>query len=351
MRAVLCDQFEGIDGLRVGEKADPLPGPGEVVIHVRAASVQFVDIKIVEGKSLLNTKQLDDHFGRKIQLDLPLTPGMEASGVIVAVGEGVTGFKIGDRVLGTALAGAWAEKMRLDASEIWPIPDEMDFVTAGAFYVLYFTAAYSLLKRGQLVAGETVLVLGAGSGAGLAAVELAKAQGAFVIAAASSEKKLASARERGADALVHYPEQIADIVAGKALTAAFRKAADGREIEVVADFVGGAYAEPAMRAMAFKARFLSIGFAAGIPAVPMHVIFNKNAQLIGCEPVADGRLPGENRELVERLFDLWRAGQLAPLIMRTFPLDGVKDALSLLDRRQSIGRVMLTPNDPASIAA
>ena len=341
MRAVLCESFSGIDHLKVGEKADPVPGPGEVVIDVRAATVQYVDIKVVEGKSLLNTNKLDHHFGRKINLELPLTPGSEAAGVISAVGEGVTRFKVGDRVLGSALVGGWAEKMRLQEDEACLIPDGMDWLTGGAFYVLYFTASYALMNKGGLQPDDTVLVLGAGSGAGLAAVEIAKAIGAYVVAAASTDEKLALAKDRGADSLLKYPAGPLDLAAQKQLAADYKLAANGREITVVADYVGGDYAEPAMRAMAFKARYLSVGFSAGVPSIPMHVIFNKNGSIIGVEPVADGRLPGENPELMTQLFAWAAEGKLKPVISRTFPLESVREALNLLNDRKSVGRVML----------
>lgn len=341
MRAVLCESFDGIDGLKVGEKPDPVPGPGEVVIDVRAATIQYVDIKVVEGKSLLNTNKLDHHFGRKINLELPLTPGTDAAGVISAVGEGVTAYKVGDRVLGTALFGAWAQKMRLREEELFPVPDGMDWLEAGAFYTLYFTASYALIRKGQVTADDTVLVLGAGSGAGLAAVEVAKTLGAHVVAAASTDEKLELARSRGADDLIRYPAGPLDLAAQKQLAADYKKAAGAREITVVADYVGGDYAEPAMRAMAFKARYLSVGFSAGVPSIPMHVIFNKNGSIIGVEPVADGRLPGENPELMARLFGWYAEGKLKPAITRTVPLESVQEGLNLLNDRKAVGRVML----------
>lgn len=341
MRAVLCNQFGPIDHLTVGEIAAPVPESGEVLVAVESASVQFVDIRVIEGKSLLNTTKLDAHFGRKIKVTLPLVPGTEASGTVVSVGQGVTAFAPGDRVLGTCLTGAWAEKAVFQQQELSRIPAEMSFDDAAAFYVLYFTAAYSLLTRGQLSAEDSVLVTGAGSGVGLATIEVAKALGATVIAAASSAEKLAAASSRGADAVVNYGTTSLDLTQQKTLSARFKEAAGARGISVIVDLVGGPYAEPAMRAMNFKGRYLSVGFSAGIPAIPMHVIFNKNGSILGVEPVADKRLPGDIPGLMSRLFNWYRDGKLKPLISKKYPLDQAIAALKQLEQRKAIGRIML----------
>ncbi|MET0660480.1 MAG: NADPH:quinone oxidoreductase family protein [Steroidobacteraceae bacterium] len=341
MRAVLCSQFGPIDNIAVGEIAAPTPQEGEVLVAVEAASVQFVDIRVIEGKSLLNTTKLDEHFGRKVKVGLPLVPGTEAAGTVVAVGPGVSGFAPGDRVLGTSLMGAWAEQAVFQQHEICRIPKEMSFDDAAAFYVLYFTAAYSLFTRGSLTSDDTVLVLGAGSGVGLAIIEVAKAVGARVVAAASTEEKLSAAKSRGADALVNYGATNLDLTQQKILSSEFKKAAGKAGISVIADLVGGQYAEPAMRAMNFKGRFLSIGFSAGVPAIPMHVIFNKNGSIIGVEPVADKRLPGDIPELMQRLFGWYREGKLKPMIGGKYPLAQAVTALKLLEQRKAVGRILL----------
>jgi NADPH:quinone reductase len=341
MRAVLCRQFGPIEDIEVAQIDPPSPAADEVLVGVETASVQFVDIRVIEGKSLLNTTKLDAHFGRKIKVGLPLVPGTEAAGTVLAVGREVQGFGAGDRVLGTCLTGAWAEQAVFRPAELARIPDAMSFQDAGAFYVLYFTAAYALQTRAALTAADTVLVLGAGSGVGLASIEVAKAVGARVIAAASTEQKLAAAASRGADELVNYGAGTLDLGAQKALAARFKAAAGEAGISVVADLVGGQYAEPAMRAINFKARYLSIGFSAGIPAIPMHVIFNKNASIIGVEPVADKRLPGEIPELMTRLFGWYLQGKLKPLIGGTYGLDEAVTALRLLQERRAIGRILL----------
>jgi NADPH2:quinone reductase len=343
MRAVLCSQFGPIDNIAVGGIPPPQPEADEVLVAVEAASVQFVDIRVIGGKSLLNTSKLDEHFGRKVKVGLPLIPGTEAAGTVVAIGADVTGFAPGDRVLGTCLTGAWAEQAVFHHKEICRVPDEMSFDDAAAFYVLYFTAAYSLITRGGGLAPEdTVLVLGAGSGVGLAIIEVAKALGARVVAAASSEEKLAAAKSRGADVLVNYGATALDLTQQKALSAQFKQAAGQQGISVIADCVGGQYAEPAMRAMNFKGRFLSIGFSAGIPNIPMHVIFNKNGAIIGVEPVADKRLPGDIPELMQQLFGWYREGKLKPRIGGKYPLDQAVTALKLLEQRKAVGRILLT---------
>jgi NADPH:quinone reductase len=347
MRAVLCKRFGPLDELEIGEVDAPRPGPGELIVDVRAASVQFVDIRVVEGRSLLNTSKLDAHFGRKLKVELPITPGSEAAGVVAQVGEGVTSLKPGDRVLGTCLTGAWAEKAVFAASEVCRIPDEMDFETAAVFWIMYFTSFYALRRRAALAAGESLLVLGAGSGVGLAAVEIGKAAGAFVMAAASSDEKLRAAAGRGADVLVNYGAGPLPMAAQKELSARFKSAAGARGIDVIADLVGGDYAEPAMRAMSFKARYLSVGFSAGVPAIPMHVIFNKNATLFGIEPVADNRLPGDNLDLISTLFGWFREGKLRPNITERFPMGRASDALKRLAERKAIGRVILTMGNSA----
>jgi NADPH:quinone reductase len=342
MRAVLCKRFGPVGDLEVGEVNAPTPGPGELIVDVHAASVQFVDIRVVEGRSLLNTSKLDAHFGRKLKVELPITPGSEAAGVVSQVGEGVTSVRPGDRVLGTCLTGAWAEKAVFQSNEVCRIPDEMDFETAAVFWIMYFTSYYALVRRAALAARETLLVLGAGSGVGLSTVEIAKAAGAFVIAAASSTEKLAAAQSRGADVAVNYGLGPLPMSAQKDLSARFKTAAGQRGIDVIADLVGGDYAEPAMRAMSFKGRYLSIGFSAGVPAIPMHVIFNKNGSLLGIEPVADNRLPGENSQLLSTLFGWFREGKLRPLITERFPMSRASDALIRLAERKAIGRVVLT---------
>jgi NADPH:quinone reductase len=341
MRAVLCRDWGSADLLKVDEVAAPRAGAGELIVAVRACGVQFVDNRIVAGQSLLNTAKLDAHFGRSVQATLPLIPGTEAAGVVEEVGEGVSSVKVGDRVLGTCLMGAFAEKVRFRELEVCRIPDEMDMHAAAGFYSAYFTAYYALVRRAGLADRECLLVLGAGSGVGLAAVEIGKALGARVLAAASSGEKLTLARTRGADTAICYGTGPLSPAEQKELAGRFKAAAGPGSIHVVADLVGGTYAEPAMRCLAFKGRYLSIGFAAGVPHIPMHVIFNKNGALLGIEPVADHRLPGENPELMQALFRWYREGRLRPQVTEVYPLEKAGTALRRLADRNSAGRVVL----------
>ena len=341
MRAVLCRAYGPADTLEVDTVPAPTAGPGEVIVAVHAAGVQFVDNRVVEGKSLLNTAKLDAHFGRPMTAGFPIIPGMEAAGIVEEVGEGVRAVKRGDRVLGTCLLGAFAEMARFHELEVCRIPDQMDMQAAAGFYSAYFTAYYSLIHRAGLKSGETVLVLGAGSGVGIACTEIAKAVGARVIAAASTEGKLAIAQAHGADAVVRYARGPLAMADQKELASAFKKATDGRGFEVIADLVGGDYAEPAMRTLALKGRYLSIGFSAGIPSIPMHVIFNKNGALLGIEPVADKRLPGEVPDVMRQLFEWYGEKKLRPQVTETFPLERAGQALGRLAARQAAGRVTL----------
>jgi NADPH:quinone reductase len=341
MKAVLCHEFGPVETLTFGEIGAPSAGPGQVLIDVHACGVQFVDNRIIEGNSLLNTSQLNDHFGRDMRISFPLVPGSEAAGVVADVGEGVTRFKKGDRVLATSIVGCWAEQALFDEDEVALIPDNMGFDTAACFYVANFTAYYSVVERGALQAGETVLVLGAGSGVGLATIDIVKAMGGRVIAAASSAEKLALAKEHGADDVINYGIAPLGRDQQKALTAAFKKAGGSAGIQLIADLVGGDYAQPAMRAMAFKGRYLSVGFSAGVPSIPMSVIFNKNGCIIGIEPVTDKRLPGEKPDMMAQLYRWFEDGKIRPLITERYPPEKAVLALKKLAERKAAGRIIL----------
>jgi len=344
MRAVTCVRFGPPEQLVVRDWPSPTPGRGEVVVATRACGVQFVDNRVIAGTSILNTNKLDAHYGRTMRLEVPFIPGMEAAGVVMATGAGVTRVKPGDRVLGTCYIGAFAEMTVFHEDEVCRIPDEMDFETAACFFVASFTGYYSLIRRAHLRTGETVLVLAAGSGVGLAAIQIAKACGACVIAAASSEGKLELARKLGADAVIRYSAAPLELAAQKSFAGEIRRAAGGRGPNIVLDMSGGTYSEPAMRAMAFNGRYVSVGFSAGIPHIPMHVILNKNADLIGVEPASgeENRLPGTDPDMMARLFGWHSDSKLGPVISGVFPFERAGEALrALLDRKAS-GRVVLS---------
>ena len=323
MKAVLCKQYGPPDSLALEELASPRAGPGEVVVSVKAASVNFPDVLIIQNKY-------------QFKPPLPFSPGSELSGVVKEAGEGVSAYRPGDRVMAFTTYGAFAEEVKVDAARLLPIPGGMDFVAAAAFVLTYGTSDHALRDRGALQAGETLLVLGAAGGVGLAAVEIGKALGARVIACASSEEKLAVCREHGADAAVNYAaEDLRERV--KALT-------DGRGVDVVYDPVGGPYSEPAFRSLAWRGRLLVVGFAAGeIPKLPLNLALLKGASIVG---VFWGdfarREPRRFAESVHQLGHWYREGKLRPHVSQTLPLEKAAEALKLMAARQVKGKVVLT---------
>jgi NADPH:quinone reductase len=323
MKAVLCKQFGPPDSLVVEEVASPEPSTGEVVIAVRAASVNFPDVLIIQNKY-------------QFKPPLPFSPGSELAGVVKEVGGGVQGFKPGDKVMAFTTYGAFAEEVKTDASRLLPLPPKMDFVTGAAFLLTYGTTDHALRDRGALGAGETLLVLGAAGGVGLAAVEIGKALGARVIACASSEDKLAVCREHGADATINYAaEDLRERV--KALT-------EGRGADVIYDPVGGAYSDPAFRSIAWRGRHLVVGFAAGeIPKLPLNLALLKGAAVLG---VFWGdfarREPERFAASVQQLGKWYQEGRLRPHVSETFPLESAAKALNLMAARRVKGKIVLT---------
>jgi NADPH:quinone reductase len=301
----------------------PRAGPGEAVISVKAASLNFPDVLIIQNKY-------------QFKPPLPFSPGSELAGVVKEVGTGVQGFKPGDQVMAFTTYGAFAEEVKTDASRLLPLPPKMDFVTGAAFLLTYGTTDHALRDRGALAAGETLLVLGAAGGVGLAAVEIGKALGARVIACASSEDKLAVCREHGADATINYAlEDLRERV--KALT-------EGRGADVIYDPVGGAYSEPAFRSIAWRGRHLVVGFAAGeIPKLPLNLALLKGAAVVG---VFWGdfarREPKRFAASVQQLGKWYQEGRLRPHVSETFPLESAAKALNLMAARQVKGKVVLT---------
>jgi NADPH2:quinone reductase len=323
MKAVLCKQFGPPDSLVVEELASPRAGPGEVVVAVKAASVNFPDVLIIQNKY-------------QFKPPLPFSPGSELAGVVKELGAGVQGFRPGDRVMAFTTYGAFAEEVKTEASRLVALPEKMDFVTGAAFLLTYATSDHALRDRGQLAAGETLLVLGAAGGVGLAAIEIGKALGARVIAAASSEDKLAVCRSHGADATINYAaEDLRERV--KALT-------EGRGVDVIYDPVGGPYSEPAFRSLAWRGRLLVVGFAAGeIPKLPLNLALLKGAALVG---VFWGdfarREPARFAESVRQLAQWYREGKLRPHVSETLPLEKAAEALKLMAARKVKGKVVLT---------
>jgi NADPH:quinone reductase len=347
MRAVVCRSFGPAETLRVEEYPPPELGPGQVLVQVHAAGVNFTDLLAVEGRSQLARQ-------------LPMIPGAEASGVVLAVGAGVSRHHPGDRVLGCSTHGAFAEEALFAEDELARLPEDMDLRTAAVFYIAAMTARYALQDRARLAPGEILLVLGAGGGAGLAAVQVGKALGARVIAAASSREKCELALAHGADEVVRYPAGPLDLDAQKALTAELlAHAARPKEktqsigriksvptaagYHVILDGVGGTYTEPALRALGWEGRYVSIGFAAGMARIALGPALFRNADILCIQPSADEhRLPGRNPRAMQTLFEWYREGKLSPCITHTLPLEHAAQALNLLRTRTATGRIVLT---------
>ncbi len=324
MKAVLCKQYGPPDSLTFEELPSPRPGPGEAVVSVRAASVNFPDVLIIQNKY-------------QFKPPLPFSPGSELAGVVKEVGAGVAGFRPGDKVIAFTTYGAFAEEVKTEAGRLLPMPDGMDFPSAAAFLLTYATSDHALRDRGALRAGETLLVLGAAGGVGLAAIEIGKALGARVIACASSADKLAVCREHGADEGIDY--------AAQDLRERIKELTDGRGVDVVYDPVGGPYSEPAFRSLAWRGRLLVVGFAAGeIPRLPLNLPLLKGASVVG---VFWGdfarREPKAFADSVRQLGRWYAEGKLRPHVSQTLPLSRAADALKLMAARQVKGKVVLTP--------
>ena len=322
MKAILCKAYGPPETLVFEEVATPVPGPGEAVIAVKAASVNFPDVLIIENKY-------------QVKPPLPFSPGSELAGVVTAVGEGVTTFRPGDRVMAITGYGAFAESVKTEARRLLAMPPGMDFATAAAFGLTYATSEHALVDRGALKSGETLLVLGAAGGVGLAAIEIGKILGARVIAAASSEAKLALAREHGADALINY--------GASDLRERIREETAGRGVDVVYDPVGGAYAEPAVRSLAPGGRYLVIGFASGeIPKIALNLLLLKVVSLVGVFWGAFAKAqPQRNAANMAELLTWYTYGRLRPHVSATFPLALYRDALDAVIQRKALGKVVL----------
>ncbi len=323
MKAALCKSLDGPAGLVVEEIAAPQPGPGEVLIAVKAAALNFFDTLITRGKY-------------QAKPELPFSPSAEVAGVVEALGAGVSGVKVGDRVMAYLGWGGAREKVVAKAEALVPIPAGVSDEVAAGVSVTYGTASHGLKDRARLRSGETVAVLGAAGGAGLAAVEIAKLMGARVIAVASSPEKLAVTREHGADEAVDYGAY--DLKEGlRALTG-------GRGVDVVYDCVGGDSSEAALRATAWHGRFLVVGFASGdIPKIPLNLLLLKGCEAIGVfwgEAVK--RDPEGHRANMRQVLDWVAEGRLNPRIHGTYPLAEIREAIAVLDRREAVGKVVLT---------
>lgn len=323
MKAALCKRLDGPEAVVIEDIAVSEPAPGEVRIEVRAAALNFFDTLITRGR--YQTKPA-----------LPFSPSGEVAGVVDAVGPGVEGFSPGQRVAAYLGYGGARERVVARAERVIPVPDSVSDEQAAGISVTYGTAIHALKDRARLQPGETIAVLGASGGAGLAAVEIARLMGGHVIAAASSPDKLAVCRAHGAEETVDY--------SSTDLKEALRGLTDGKGVDVVYDCVGGAYAEPAIRATAWQGRFLVVGFAAGhIPKLPLNLLLLRGCDALGVfwgESVR--RDPAGHRANMIQVLDWVAAGKLTPRIHATYPLDRIRDAIGVLDRREATGKVIVT---------
>jgi len=324
MKTVRCTAWGPPDSLVIEDLPDLVAGPGEVVVDVKAAGVNFPDVLTVQGKY-------------QVRPPLPFTPGNEFAGVVRAVGAGVDGFAPGQRVIGFTRTGAFAEQAVAVAGSFLPMPDDMDFDVAAAITLTYGTSYHAVADRGALQPGETMLVLGAAGGVGLAAIEIGKALGARVIAAASSDEKLAVCKAHGADVLVNYERED--------LREALRAATDGRGPDLIYDPVGGKYSEPALRSIAWRGRHLVVGFAAGeIPRLPWNLMLLKGASVVG---VFWGDFTRKEQDAhlaaMDRITGWIAEGKLKPLVSRRYPLADTALALDDMAARKVIGKVIIAP--------
>ncbi|KAA0693864.1 NADPH:quinone oxidoreductase family protein [Halopseudomonas laoshanensis] len=326
MKAVLCKSFGPPSNLVLEEAADPVAKANEVVLDIHAAGVNFPDTLIIEGKY-----QLKPPF--------PFSPGGEAAGVISSVGEKVKHLKPGDRVMGLTGFGSFAEQIAIDAMRVLPMPKDMDFVTAAGFSMTYGTSMHALKQRANIQPGETLLVLGASGGVGLAAVEIGKAMGARVIAAASSAEKLEVAKAAGADELINYSEV--------SLKDAVKELTKGQGADVIYDPVGGDLFDQAVRSINWKGRLLVVGFASGrIPEFPANLALLKGSSIVGVFWGSfAAREPQANLENFQQLFAWFSEGKLKPLVSLTYKLDQYEDALEVLSSRKAVGKVVVKVRD------
>jgi NADPH2:quinone reductase len=330
MKAILSTRVGGPETLSLEELPDPKPGAGEVLLAVKACGVNYPDLLIIEDRYQFKPPR-------------PFAPGGEVAGVVEAVGPGVAQFKPGDRVIGSSIAGGMAEKLVLEADRCIAMPPSMPFDEASALVLTYGTTIYALKDRGHLAKGETLLVLGAAGGVGISAVELGKAYGARVIAAVSSEEKLAFARKHGADDGVVYPPGPFDKAGAKALADLFKKACGESGADVIYDPVGGDYTEAALRAIAWEGRLLVVGFPAGIPKLPLNLTLLKSCQVVGVFWGAFTRRdPAANAANLNELMQLYARGAIRPVVSERFPLAKAGEAIARLGARKAMGKIVVT---------
>jgi NADPH:quinone reductase-like Zn-dependent oxidoreductase len=330
MKTLLSESPGGPDTLQLREVDDPVPGKGQLLVAVKACSINYPDVLMIEDKYQFRPPR-------------PFAPGGEIAGLVEQVGEGAEGWKPGDRMIAMLGHGGLAEKVLVAAPMALPLPAERSFEEGSALILTYATSIHALLDRGRLKSGETLLVLGAAGGVGLAAVELGKAVGARIVAAVSSGEKAEAARAAGADEVVIYPRGPFDKEQSKALARQFKDAVGPTGADVIYDPVGGDYAEPALRSIAWAGRYLVVGFPAGIPRLPLNLTLLKSCDVCGVFWGAfAARDPAANAAHIETLFRLWREGKIAPRVSRTWPLAQGGEAIAHMAARKAVGKLVVT---------
>lgn len=324
MKAIICKEHGLPEKLELTTKwPEPELGENDVIIDVKAAGLNFPDVLMIQGKY-------------QFQPDMPFVPGAESAGVVSAVGDKVTRYKVGDKVISMGASGAFCERIAVHEMGAFPLPEGLTFEQAAGVSITYFTSYYALKQRANIQPGETLLVLGAAGGVGTTAIELGKLMGAKVIAAASSPEKLELCKQLGADEVINYSEE--------SLKDRVKELTGGKGVDVVYDPVGGDFAEPAVRSMAWKGRYLVIGFASGpIPQIPLNLALLKGCSLVG---VFWGRFSGEepqeNLNNITELWDMFTQGKLSPVVTDVFPMAQYEDAFNCLIHRKARGKVILT---------
>ncbi len=329
MKAMLSHETGGPETLKLTEMEAPEPKKNQVRIRVRAAGLNFPDTLIIKDMYQMKPPR-------------PFAPGGEVAGEIDAIGEGVEGFAPGDRVLAMTSFGGFATQLCIETNRVMKIPDEMPFDEASCLVLTYGTSHHALKNRAEIQPGESLLILGAAGGVGAAAIELGKAAGARVIAGVSSEDKARFCRDLGAEETLIYSRDMDNRDAQKEFSSQIKALAGGDGVDVVYDAVGGPYAEPAVRALAWKGRFLVVGFPAGIPKIPLNLTLLKGCQIVGVFWGAHTlREPQMHAENLADLFRMYKDGQIKPRISARFPLEKAAEALTLMEERKVMGKVVL----------
>ncbi len=325
MKAVLCTSFSSIDELTVEQVPSLQPADDEVIIAVKACGLNFPDTLIIQGKY-------------QFKPELPFSPGGEIAGVIKEIGSAVTQLKVGDRVMYGSVFGGFAEEVKAKAAAVFKMPPVLDFVTGASSMLTYGTSYHALVNRARIQKGETLLVLGAAGGVGTAAIQIAKALGVTIIAAASTAEKLAFCKENGADYVINY--------ANEDLKTRVKEITKGKGVDVIYDPVGDAYTEPALRTIAWKGRYLVVGFAAGeIPKIPLNLALLKGCEIVGVFWGAFvQREPAQNQENLQTIITWFAEGKLTSQIHGKYPLEGVKEAMHAMVNKEVKGKIVFIPS-------